>query len=88
MAPCWLSFGASGAPGHASGSSMCTKGVLDPSWEHFGSELVAQRVDFEGPGLNWGSILHAFCGSSGSRARFWGLSVPQGWPGSILGSIL
>ena len=60
MAPCWLSFGASGAPGHASGSYMCTKGGLDPSWEHFGSELVAQRVDFEGLGLNLGSILHAF----------------------------
>ena len=60
MAPCWLSFGASGAPGHASGGSMCTKGGLDPSWEHFGSEIVAQRVDVEGLGLNLGCILHAF----------------------------
>ena len=39
MAPCWLSFGptgASGAPGHASGGSMCPKGGLDLFWEHFG----------------------------------------------------
>ena len=45
---------------HASGGSMCTKGGLDPSWDHFGSEIVAQRVDFGGAGLNLGSILHAF----------------------------
>ena len=39
---------------------MCTKGGLDPSWEHFGSEIVAHRVDFDGPGLNLGFILRAF----------------------------
>ena len=60
MAPCWLSFGASGAPGHASGGSMCTRGGLDPSWEHFGSEIVAHMVEFDGHGLNFGSILRAF----------------------------
>ena len=60
MAPLWLSFRASGAHGHASVGSMCPMGGLDPFWEHFGSKIVAQRVDFEGPGLNLGSILHAF----------------------------
>ena len=50
-------------------------GGLDPFWEHFGSKIVAQRADFEGPGLNLGSMFHAFWRSSGSRARFWGLSV-------------
>ena len=60
MAPCWLSFGASGASGHASVGSMCPIGGLDPFWEHFGSEMVAQRLDFKGPGLNLGSILDAF----------------------------
>ena len=60
MAPCWLSFGASGASGHASVGSMCPIGGLDPFWENFGSKIVAQRVDVEGPGLNLGSILHAF----------------------------
>ena len=60
MAPWWLSFGASGAPGHASVGSMCPMGGLDPFWEHFGSEMVAQRLDFEGPRLNLGSILDAF----------------------------
>ena len=34
--------------------------LLEPFWEHFGSEVVAQRLDFEGPGLNLGFILHAF----------------------------
>ena len=60
MAPCWLSFGASGASGHASVGSMCPIGALDPFWKHFGSEMVAQSLDFEGPGLNLGSILDAF----------------------------
>ena len=46
--------------GHASVGSMCPIGGLDPFWEHFGSNIIAQRVDFEGPGLNLGSILHAF----------------------------
>ena len=33
---------------------------LDPFWEHFGSEMVAHRLDFEGPGLSFGSILDVF----------------------------
>ena len=28
--------------------------------EHFGSELVAQRLDFKGPGLNFGAIFNVF----------------------------
>ena len=60
MAPLWLSFRASGAHGHASVGSMCPMGGLDPFWEHFGNKMVAQRLDFKGPGLNLGSILDAF----------------------------
>jgi len=30
LAHCWRSFGVSGAPGRASGGSMCPKGGLDP----------------------------------------------------------
>ena len=78
MAPCWLSFGASGAPGHASGSSMCTKGGLDPSWEHFGSELVAQRLEFASLGLNLGSILVAFEGPQAPRHASGGSLCPRG----------
>ena len=62
---------------------MCTKGGLDPSWDDFGIEIVAQRVDFEGPGLNLGSIFVAFCPDS--WAYFWGPHVTQGRLGSILG---
>ena len=48
------------APGHASGGPMCPKGGLDPFWGCFGREMVAQSLDFEGPGLSLGFILAAF----------------------------
>ena len=64
------------------------QGWIGSIFGHFRNEMVVQRVDFDGPGMNLGSILASFWGSPGSQARFWGPPLPQGWPGSVLGSIL
>ena len=56
----WIEFWLHGGCHLGLVGSMCPMGGLDRFWEHFGSEMVAQRLDFEGLGLNLGAILDAF----------------------------
>ena len=61
-------------------------GALGLSEAPFGKPLGTNKIDFEGPWPNLGSILVAFWGLSGSR--FWGPLVPQRRHGSISGTIM